>query len=87
LLVCLVRCACLSHVPCFLNEFTSIDFVPAANSSKTKLVRWFYYKEICYDARSNERKIRTLATTPGDVSVCNVDGIKHASEKTKLTVI
>jgi hypothetical protein len=29
---------------------------------------WFHYKEICYDARSHERKILTVSTTEAVLS-------------------
>ena len=62
---CLQTCMTYTIVECTVNKLLVMDRGTVRNmqSFTTKYIceisasSWFYYKEICYDARSHERKI------------------------------
>ena len=63
---CLQTCMTYTTAECTVNKLLMMDRRPVRNmqSFMTKYIceisaaSWFYYKVICYDARSHERKIQ-----------------------------
>ena len=64
----LQTCMTYTIAECTVNKLLMMDrelsetYRVSCQNKIYKISSWFYYKEICYDARSHERKIRQCQT-------------------------